>query len=121
MSLDRIVRGLRFLNKIRREWAVIRPIMESQNYRFLQCAPPGHYYSPIPDLDEIDRRSRIVFDRSPTAIPGIDLCVDSQLSLASEFTAYYKTSRFLITNKTGPATISITTISAMGMVWCCIR
>ena len=49
--------------------------------KFLEFAPPGHFYSPIPDPAEIDRRRRELFSTSPENLPGIDLQVEKQLAL----------------------------------------
>jgi predicted O-methyltransferase YrrM len=73
-----------------RERGNIRSIFESGNYRFLQFAPLGHFYSPIPDIKEIRAKSAIIFDRSPMQIPGIDVCREEQVELAREFVRYYE-------------------------------
>ena len=44
----------------------------------------GHYYSPIPDLKDVQLRENEIFSDSHD-IPGIDLQVDKQLSLLKEF------------------------------------
>ncbi|MGI8696388.1 MAG: class I SAM-dependent methyltransferase [Mycobacteriales bacterium] len=45
--------------------------------------PPGHFYSPLPDLAEIERdHGRVFADRE--SFPGIDLRTDAQLRLAAE-------------------------------------
>jgi hypothetical protein len=52
--------------------------------------PPGHFYSPIPDLDEIRRDEARIFDQPlPRTIPGIDLREDAQLALLHELAAHY--------------------------------
>lgn len=48
---------------------------------FLRFAPPGHFYSPIPDLTEIDRRSAQIFDKDRAGLPGIDLREQAQLEV----------------------------------------
>jgi hypothetical protein len=88
-SLRRLVGGIRFLNRARLDRHVIEPIVGSANLRFLRFAPPGHFYSPIPDFSELDRLSQIVFDRTATHIPGVNLDVESQLALTAAFVAYY--------------------------------
>lgn len=47
---------------------------------FESWVPPGHFYSPFPDLDEVERRADAIFDvrRDPT---GIDLREGEQLAL----------------------------------------
>lgn len=51
---------------------------------FLIFAPPGHFYSPIPPLDEAVERARRVFADPPATLPGIDLRLEAQLALAEE-------------------------------------
>ena len=50
---------------------------------------PGHFYSPIPNLDEISRREAEIFGAPPRELPGIDLRVDEQLQLIERLHAYY--------------------------------
>jgi hypothetical protein len=47
---------------------------------FESWVPPGHFYSPFPDLDEVERRVDTIFDttRDPT---GIDLRESEQVAL----------------------------------------
>jgi hypothetical protein len=81
------------LNLIKRVWcerSTIRRILDSGNFQSLKWVPPGHYASPIPDIKKIHARSDIVYDRSPKAIPGIDINVEAQAALAHEFVTYYK-------------------------------
>lgn len=47
---------------------------------FLRFAPPGHFYSPIPRLDEIQAQADRLFDFH-VEVPGIALRVDQQLEL----------------------------------------
>jgi len=51
--------------------------------------PPGHYYSPIPSLDEIKRDESKIFGSFPTNIMGLELHAAEQLKLLNEFVAYY--------------------------------
>jgi Methyltransferase domain len=46
-----------------------------------QWVPPGHFYSPYPDLDEYARRSPGLLDPARD-LPGIDLHEDEQVALA---------------------------------------
>lgn len=43
--------------------------------------PPGHFYSPIPDLAEVRARHDFIFAQ-PTSLAGIDLRASAQLNLA---------------------------------------
>jgi predicted O-methyltransferase YrrM len=55
---------------------------------FLTFAGPGHFYSPIPDLDAVDRYGAVLFDPTVTDIPGIDLQTQSQVALLESFRTY---------------------------------
>jgi hypothetical protein len=52
--------------------------------------PPGHYYSPIPSLEEIKKDESRIFESAPRSIPGIELNEADQLKLLGEFRGYYK-------------------------------
>jgi hypothetical protein len=49
--------------------------------------PPGHFHSPVPDLDEVRRRDHEIFDRRPE-LTGVDLRDDDQLALVARLAAY---------------------------------
>jgi len=49
--------------------------------------PPGHFYSPLPDLDDVRAREDEIFgDRE--SVPGIDLRVDDQLRIVDEIAKF---------------------------------
>jgi predicted O-methyltransferase YrrM len=50
---------------------------------------PGHFYSPIPDMDEIRQREAEIFSRAEARIPGVDLNDAGQLRAMRELAAYY--------------------------------
>jgi predicted O-methyltransferase YrrM len=50
---------------------------------FVTWVPPGHFYSPVPDMVEIDREAPRLFRRRD-AMPGIDLRGTEQLALFTE-------------------------------------
>lgn len=56
---------------------------------FLRFAPPGHFYSPLPDLDFVQRHRTRLFDRSALVVPGIEINTDGQLELIRKFADYY--------------------------------
>jgi len=56
---------------------------------FLEFAPPGHFYSPLPDIQLVDRDKATLFDRQITTIPGIDNHIEDQLALMGKFAKYY--------------------------------
>jgi len=63
--------------------------------------PPGHYYSAIPSLDEVERHAAKLFDRSAREISGVDLREGEQLTLLQEFAGYYAEQPFPITKEAG--------------------
>jgi hypothetical protein len=52
---------------------------------FLQFAPPGHFYSPIPDARDL---SPHLFDQQVAELPGIDVRADAQLSLLAGLASF---------------------------------
>jgi hypothetical protein len=50
--------------------------------------PPGHYYSTIPDIDQIKKNEKNIFKKNGD-IPGIDLNVNGQLALLHQLKKYY--------------------------------
>jgi hypothetical protein len=57
---------------------------------FFKWVPPGHYYSPLPDMDEVNRRAgQIWSDPVPSEIPGINLRRTEQERLLKEFEAFW--------------------------------
>jgi len=56
--------------------------------------PPGHFYSPIPDLDEVRRDAGRVFRPDRDELPGIDLNVEGQSALFDELVALDDELRF---------------------------
>ena len=55
----------------------------------LQFAPPGHFYSPLPSLDEIREREQEIFFTLPASIPGVEVCAEAQLRLFEELAGFY--------------------------------
>jgi predicted O-methyltransferase YrrM len=44
----------------------------------------GHFYSAIPDFDELEARAAEIFGGDPLDVPGVDLRLDDQLALLDE-------------------------------------
>lgn len=55
---------------------------------FLQHVPPGHYYSPIPDLKYIKKNRQTIFTPGITRVPGIDMDIGHQIHMIKEFAAF---------------------------------
>jgi hypothetical protein len=45
---------------------------------------PGHFYSPLPDLDDLELRRDAIFRPGRVPLPGVDLNEDEQLALLDE-------------------------------------
>jgi hypothetical protein len=60
----------------------------------IKFVPPGHFYSPLPSIEEVRRNEEKIFHRVPDKIPGIDLNEEGQLSLFNEFKEYYRQQPF---------------------------
>lgn len=56
--------------------------------------PPGHFYSPIPCLEDVRRDEAAIFTDPPRTILGVDLRESDQLQLLSKFAEYYSTIPF---------------------------
>jgi predicted O-methyltransferase YrrM len=52
-------------------------------------APPGHFYSPLPSLAEIEQDAERIFGPFPRTIPGIEMHESEQLALLARFAGYY--------------------------------
>jgi predicted O-methyltransferase YrrM len=89
MGFNNILKKLKFLKTVCRERKTIQSLLESDNYQFLIFAQPGHFYSPIPDIKEIELQSEIIFDRSVKKVPGIHINEEAQLGLTKKFIAFY--------------------------------
>lgn len=77
-NLTRLVRQLREALELAR----------SPNFRYLSFAPPGHYYSPIPDFSAIESGSYGVFDPAINEISGLDLNLSAQLDLVERISKF---------------------------------
>lgn len=51
--------------------------------------PPGHFFSPIPSLDEIRKDESRIFESIPRDIIGVELHEPEQLTLLNELANYY--------------------------------
>jgi hypothetical protein len=53
--------------------------------RWLTWRPPGHFYSPIPNLRELEKQADTLWPVEPPAqLPGVDLRADDQLATFSQ-------------------------------------
>jgi hypothetical protein len=55
----------------------------------VKFAPPGHFYSPLPSLDEVSRDESRIFGDCSRTLPGLDLHEAEQLTLLEQLACYY--------------------------------
>jgi len=56
---------------------------------YFRWVGPGHFYSPFPDLTEVDRRAGEIYPPHPLPPAAIDLRLEPQLQLLRQFEKYY--------------------------------
>jgi predicted O-methyltransferase YrrM len=67
---------------------LLQAVKHSQN-PFLKSAPPGHFYSPIPDLDYTREHRGDLWSEIKRSLPGIELAEEKQIGLVRQLAAYY--------------------------------
>ncbi len=51
---------------------------------------PGHFYSPIPDLDQVRVKENHIWDKKPEDLKGLCLNEEEQLNLIEQFGTFYE-------------------------------
>jgi predicted O-methyltransferase YrrM len=69
-------------------------------HRRVGLYPPGHFHSPVPDLDEVRARDAQIFD-APAELVGIDLRTDAQLALVERLGRFVADQPFAAEPKDG--------------------
>ncbi len=64
--------------------------VSNDNFKSYKFVPPGHFYSPIPSIEEIKQDEKKIFGKVSKNIPGINLNESNQLTLIKNFINYYK-------------------------------
>jgi hypothetical protein len=59
------------------------------NNPFIQFSPPGHFYSPLPDIEFIKGHQEALFARDLREVPGLDVNERGQLELFDDLSSYY--------------------------------
>lgn len=75
-------------------------LSSSQRKQYMTWVPPGHFYSPIPDREEVRGREERIFS-IPKELPGIDLNEQGQLRLLDELASFYPDMPFAEEKKPG--------------------
>jgi SAM-dependent methyltransferase/cephalosporin hydroxylase len=87
-----VQRGRRMARRLAQEWEQVRASRPAQAVAGPAPAPresfpPGHFYSAIPNVEEVSRDERIF--RTDDSLPGIDLRPDQQLALFHRLARFY--------------------------------
>jgi len=89
-TFTQVTHNVSFLKKLWRNKATVRALLNSENFIFVRDYLPGHFYSPIPDLRELNDNARKVFDRSVKRLEAVNLNESRQLQLANAFAEAYQ-------------------------------
>ena len=84
------------LKSVIKRLPIIEEIISERDKLRRECGfvPPGHFYSPVPSLEEIQRDESKIFGSIPRNIPGLDLHESEQLKLLDDFVHYYESIPF---------------------------
>jgi len=77
-----------------KSYGLVDPLMHEPEAfaRWLTWRPPGHFYSPIPSLPEIEAQADTLWpDKLPETLPGIDLRADAQLQMFADIARLART------------------------------
>lgn len=91
----------RSVRRRQREHQRMEAMLRSENSIFLRFCPPGHFYSPIPDIRDIHSHSAAIFDQSGKEIPGVDINEPMQQRVAERFAEFYADLPFPDTRREG--------------------
>jgi len=78
-----------YYRKWRSDLGCIRHLIVSKNLVFVCAFEPGHYYSPLPDLAEVEKNAAAIFDTTAKDLDGIVMNECGQLQLAEDFAKLY--------------------------------
>ncbi|RJQ68725.1 MAG: class I SAM-dependent methyltransferase [Desulfobacteraceae bacterium] len=85
-----------WLKTVAKRLPIIKDVVSERENFQRKCGfvPPGHFYSPIPSLEEIERDEEKIFGNIPRSIPGIEMHEAEQLTLLEIFCQYYQSMPF---------------------------
>jgi predicted O-methyltransferase YrrM len=78
--------SFRFLIQLMRDRRSLRPLLASGNYQLIRDYPPGHFYSPVPHINEIKGAAQ-PRAQDVAGIEGIDIREQSQLAMLETLSA----------------------------------
>jgi len=87
--IQRMGHSMTFLRQVWKNKSVLRRLLGSDNFAFVRDYPPGHFYSPIPDLRELRQQARVTRDGAVENLAGIELNEMRQLQMVDRFAQIY--------------------------------
>lgn len=81
----RLIRRLRYVRDLERE----RDDLRAEVSHWKTWMSPGHFYSPIPSVDDVRKREAEIFADPPPSLPGIDLNAEAQFALVQQLRDFY--------------------------------
>jgi hypothetical protein len=83
------------MKKLLKKLPGIRNIIQERDrlnrlvHRYEQFGKPGHFYSPLPSVAEIEQEADRIYGKPKRTIPGIELNESKQLELYEIFQSFY--------------------------------
>lgn len=87
--VSRVVRNFSLLRNVWARRVALRGVLDSDNFAFVRDFPPGHFYSPLPDLAEVLQNAAAVFDSSHRELKGVNLNENEQKRLLLILAKFY--------------------------------
>ena len=91
--MDNIKKAIRRIPGIYTSYRFVKrtlKVINAMKSPFLQSFPPGHFYSPIPDIENLLDTKDSYFKHESKECIGIDLNEAAQLDLLNKFASYYE-------------------------------
>lgn len=85
----KVLRWARFARTVWDNRWLCDALVDRDNLRYIRLAPPGHFYSPLLDIREVNAQAERLFEKAVHGIPGISLNQEKQFQLLQEFAALY--------------------------------
>ncbi|GMV45421.1 MAG: hypothetical protein AMXMBFR66_08190 [Pseudomonadota bacterium] len=83
--MKQLIKSIPYIRRLHEE--IDRQQLELRRWKTWQ--PPGHFYSPIPALDEVERRAAAIFDTGHARLGGLDLNAERQAELVEVFASLH--------------------------------
>jgi hypothetical protein len=98
--LNKVIKNIPGAKSLNKGFQTLKALFKSAKSPFIRFAPPGHFYSPVPGLEEIKAKEATLFNREASDIPGVRMNVETQLELLEHFARYHHDCPY-VTGKTG--------------------